>query len=102
MTEVFETLSVIGDPITEEDRVVPLLASLPETYDMIVTVLESSPNVPVMETVIKRLLHEERKMKEREGDGGDAGKVFAAYRAKRVFKCHYCGKPGHLKRDCRI
>ena len=102
MTEVFETLSVIGDPITEEDRVVHLLASLPEAYDMIVTALESSPNVPVMETVIERLYHEERKMKEREGGGGDFGKVFAAYRAKRVFKCHYCGKPGHLKRDCRI
>ena len=27
---------------------------------MIVTALESSPNVPVMETVIKRLLHEEK------------------------------------------
>ncbi len=85
MTEVFETLSVIGDPITEEDRVVHLLASLPEAYDMIVTALESSSNVPIMETVIERLLHEERKMKEREGDSGDSGKVFAAYRAKRVF-----------------
>ena len=21
---------------------------------------------------------------------------------KRVFKCHYCGKPGHLKHDCCI
>ena len=41
-------------------------------------------------------------MKEREGDGGYSGKVFAACRAKRVFKCNYCGKPGHLKRDCRI
>jgi len=102
LTEVFDTLSVIGDPITEEDRVVHLLASLPEAYDMIVTALESSSNVPVMETVIERLLHEERKMKERDGDSGDSGKVFAAYRAKRVFKCHYCGKPGHLKRDCRI
>ena len=45
MTEVFETLSVIGDPITEEDRVVHLLACLPEAYDMIVMALESSPNV---------------------------------------------------------
>ena len=37
MTEVFGTLSVIGDPITEEDCVVHLLASLPEAYGMIVT-----------------------------------------------------------------
>ncbi len=59
MTEVFETLSVIGDPITEEDCVVHLLASLLEAYDMIVTALESSSNVPIMETVIERLLHEE-------------------------------------------
>ncbi len=74
MTEVFETLSVIGDPITEEDHVVHLLASLPEAYDMIVTALKSSSNVPIMETVIERLLHEERKMKEREGGSGDSGK----------------------------
>ena len=59
MTEVFETLSVIGDSITEEDHVVHLLASLPEAYDMIMTAHESSPNVPVMETVIERLYHEE-------------------------------------------
>ena len=59
MTEVFETLSVIGDPITEEERVVHLLASLPEAYEMIVMALESSPNMPVMETVTERLLHEE-------------------------------------------
>ena len=37
MTKVFETLSVIGDPITDEDHVVHLLASLPESYEMIVT-----------------------------------------------------------------
>jgi len=33
MTEIFNGLSVIGDPIAEEDRVVYLLASLPETYN---------------------------------------------------------------------
>jgi hypothetical protein len=31
MTEIFDGLAVIDDPITEEDRVVHLLASLPES-----------------------------------------------------------------------
>ena len=32
MTEIFNELSVIGDPIPEEDHVVYLLASLPDSY----------------------------------------------------------------------
>ena len=33
MTEIFEALAVIGDAVSEEDRVVHLLASLPVSYD---------------------------------------------------------------------
>ena len=39
MRELFDALSVVGDPIREEDRVVHLLASLPESYNMLVTAL---------------------------------------------------------------
>ena len=52
MTEVFGELAVIAEPISEEDKVVHLLASLPDTYDVLVTALESgSENVPPLETV---------------------------------------------------
>ena len=54
-------LSVIGDPSTEEDRVVHLLASLPDSYNVLVTALEANADVPNMEVVTERLLHEERK-----------------------------------------
>ena len=38
MMEIFQEFSIIGDPIEEEDkRVVHLLASLPESFDMLVT-----------------------------------------------------------------
>ena len=67
MTEVFSSLSVVGDPISDEDCVVYLLASLPESYSLLVTALEASTEVSKMELVTERLLHEERKLKGREG-----------------------------------
>ena len=64
MMEVFEELAVIGDVVEEEDRVVHILASLPESFNMLVTALEACPEVPKLELVTERLLHEERKIKE--------------------------------------
>ena len=48
MTETFNVLTVIGDKITEEDRVVHLLASLPDSYCVLVTALEACAEVPKM------------------------------------------------------
>ena len=77
MTEIFNELAAIDDPITEEDRVVHLLASLPESYDILVTALEASVEVPKMEIVTERLLHEERKIKEKHGsETSDGMKVY--------------------------
>ena len=104
MIEIFNGLSVIGDPVSDEDRVVHLLASLPETFNMLVTALEASPNVPKMEIVTERLLHEERKMKDRGTSSvSSSEKAMAAKRPpwKRGPKCHHCGKFGHIKRNCR-
>ena len=44
----YSFISVVGDPISEEDRVVHLLASLPDWYGMLVTVLEAHEQVPEM------------------------------------------------------
>ena len=65
MTEIFNGLSVTGDPVAEEDRAVHLLASLPDSYHMLVAALEANEDVPKMEIVTERLLHEERKLRER-------------------------------------
>ena len=62
MTEIFEELAIIGYPVEEEDRVVQLLASLPESFSMIVTALEACAEVPKLEVVTERLFHEERKL----------------------------------------
>ena len=42
MTEVCDELSAIGETVKEEDRVVYLLASLPESYNVLVTALEAT------------------------------------------------------------
>ena len=52
MTEIFDGLSVAGDPVADEDHVIHLLASLPESFNMLMTALEANPAVPKMEVVI--------------------------------------------------
>jgi len=89
--------------VSGEDRVVNLLASLPESYNMLVTALEDNSDVPDMDVVTERLLHEERKMKEREYSSTSREKVMTANQPKRKgLKCYHCGKLGHIKRNCRI
>ena len=101
LTEIFDELAVIGSPVEEEDRVVHLLASLPNSYSVLVTALEASSEIPKMEVVTERLLHEERKLKEKDSHGSSSSKALSVSRLKKTIpKCFHCGKPGHLKKHC--
>ena len=105
MTEVFNELAVIGDAIEESDRVVYLLASLPESFDVLVTALEAHEAVPKMDVVIERLTHQEHKLKDRGTTPRNTREeaMTVHYRTGRSKgpKCHYCGKYGHIQRNCR-
>ncbi len=112
MTEIFGELAVIAESVSKEDKVVYLLASLPPTYDVLVTALESgSETVPALNVVTERLLREEEKLKGKQASerepkalvtGGTNPRTSGNPRAgSKPFTCHYCGKPGHFKRDCR-
>ena len=104
MTEVFEELRIVGDPIKEEDCVVHLLASLPPSFDVLVMALETSEDVPNMEMVTEPLLREEIKLKEKGACGGTARDVKALTSKQRPRKkgpiCNHCGKVGPIKRNC--
>ena len=103
MTEIFEALAVISDPVTEKDRVVHLLASLPDSFNMLVIALEANADVPEMEVVTERLLNEERKMRDKDDRKcSKSTKVMTARFKNKSLKCHYCGKIGHIKRNCFI
>uniref|UniRef100_A0A1X7TV64 Retrovirus-related Pol polyprotein from transposon TNT 1-94-like beta-barrel domain-containing protein n=1 Tax=Amphimedon queenslandica TaxID=400682 RepID=A0A1X7TV64_AMPQE len=96
MTETFNELSVMGVVMDNEDRVIQLLASLPESYSTIVTALEANKKVPSLELVTERLLHEERKHNERGWSSSDGA---FSMRHKRSVRCH-CHKLGHYQRNC--
>ena len=103
MLEIFNELSVVGDAITDDDKVVYLLASLPESFDTLVTALESNVDVPQMDTVIERLIHEERKLKDRQGSSEprNSGALAARHKNKpRGPQCYGCKKFGHIQRNC--
>ena len=61
LTEIFNELSIIGVEISDEDRVVYLIASLPESFNTLVTALEANAEISSIEVVSERLLHEESK-----------------------------------------
>ena len=98
MTEVCDELSVIGEPTKEEDRMVYLLASLPECYNVLITALEANAEVPTLAVVTERLLHEETKMKSRATQPSQEGVLTTRFKKK--LRCHFCNKPGHVKKDC--
>ena len=103
MTETFDELSDNSDSLNEEDRVVHLLASLPESYDMLVTTLEASQDVPKWALVTEQLLYEENKMKEKQTGGAESKSMTSKHHInKKGPKCFHCGKFGHLKRNCRL
>ena len=104
MSEIFEALAAIGDAVSEEDRVVHLLVSLPDSYNVLVTALEAqSENVPKWELVTERLLHQELKFKERVSllNESDRKALIVHQKKRKSFICHFCHKPGHFKKDCR-
>ena len=62
MTEV----SVIDEAVSEEDKVVHIIGSLPDAYDVLVTAFKSgSGNSPALATVTERLLREELSSREK-------------------------------------
>ena len=105
MLEIFDELAIVGDPMEDEDRVVHLLASLPNSYEVLVTALEANAEVPELEMVIERLRHEESKLKEKVKTGNEMynnalmsnGRF---HKSGDLRKCFNCKKKGHISRNC--
>ena len=103
MTEVFCGLAEMDSALMEEDKVVYLLASLPELFDVLVAALEACSEVPKMDVVAEKSLHEERKLSDHAGINCTLDEKALATKGrypKKKGPCHHCGKTGHYKREC--
>ena len=105
-TELFEELAVIGDAIEEEDRVINLLASLPDSYSILVTALEALDKVPSWEAVTEWLLHEEEKSSKPSDEVRsrpiENSSLVVKQKVRKPPKCYKCGRTGHIKKNCYV
>ena len=98
ITELFHELAIVGDPLDKENKVVHLLASLLKSYNMLVTALEASPEVPKIDVVTKCLIHEDSKKKEAvEQDIAMSLRHSYRRRSGKGLQYHFCRKYKHLK-----
>ncbi|KAG3045812.1 hypothetical protein PI124_g23574 [Phytophthora idaei] len=100
-----EQLDAVGAPVSEDDLVIMLLARLSESYQFLITALESRAASLTWELVTARLLHED--MKRKEQGGGADGQAFMTSdnkrkgrQAQKASACHYCGEQGHWIAKC--
>ena len=103
--EVFSDLAVIGDAVEDEDRVIHLLASLPDSFETFVTAMEAQEQVPSWEAVTEKLLHVQEKSASRSKNeealvSRPATKNVSAKKNKKLLKCYHCKKLGHFKNEC--
>lgn len=51
MTDTFDELVIVIEPLDDENKVAHLLANLPKSYDMLVITLKASVDVPKIDVV---------------------------------------------------
>ena len=56
MTDIFQSLSLLGCKVEDEEKVCLLLSSLPKQYDIQVTAFGAADKAPSFEQVTERLL----------------------------------------------
>ncbi|KAF1323245.1 Copia proteinlike, partial [Globisporangium splendens] len=102
-----EQLEAVGAPVSEDDLVIALLGSLSESYQFLITALESHADTLMRELVTSRLVHEDMKRKEQGGEGIAPGQAFMTSEGKRkcrpvkkIGACNYCDKHGHWIAEC--
>ncbi|KAF2351235.1 Reverse transcriptase RNA-dependent DNA polymerase [Trinorchestia longiramus] len=73
--ELFEELTIIGDAMEDEERVIILLSSLPDRFSTLVSAHEANEKIPSWEVVTEHLLNEERRQQDGPGTSDSSEKL---------------------------
>lgn len=105
LEELFDRLHCAGQQLDTSLRIAMMLRSVPDSYDGLVTALESRKDEDLtIELVKQKLMDEWQRRSERLGNPGESDeKALKLYTKRQEQKvCYYCSKPGHFKRNCRL
>lgn len=108
-SKLYMDLSAVGSKPTEDEYMIALLNSMPDSYSSVVTSLESQTSGMTVEFIIERLRHAWIKRNQNKPEENQS-----AFYAKRVNtkekyqkneksqppKCYICNKPGHKAKNC--
>ena len=117
---IAEHLESLGDPIKEKYLVMILISSLPDSYNNLITTLETLKEEQLTWNYTRdRVISEFERKKDKKkpaddalftGNKGNGGynnnnnqqpkKKFGGKKKSFEMECHCCHKKGHLRRDC--
>lgn len=112
-------LAAIGHRVSEEDVSYSILAGLPKEYEVVASILEAQEGEMTTNHILPKLLMVEQRL-ERDVINESEGSAFTTKGAltfkgassrhafskrdssnrKKDVDCYYCGKKGHMKKDC--